>query len=61
MSADKRLLPEEQELEHKRAELEEEQNLLADRELELATARSRLIVFEQLYMEKVGQTVRGVG
>jgi hypothetical protein len=55
MSADKRLLPEEQELEHKRAELEEKQNLLADRELELATSRSRLIVFEQIYIEKVGR------
>ena len=55
MSSDKHLLPEEQELERKRVELEEKQNLLADRELELATTRSRLIAFEQIYMEKVGR------
>jgi len=55
MSIANRLLPEEQELERKRAELEEKQDLLADRELELATARSRLIAFEQIYMEKVGR------
>ena len=57
MSTDKRLLPEEQELEAKRGELEEKQSLVADRELELVTARSRLIAFEQLYMEKVGRLV----
>jgi len=55
MSSNKRLLPEEQELERKRAELEEKQDSLADRELELATTRSRLIAFEQIYMEKVGR------
>lgn len=55
MSTGKRLLPEEQELEHKRAELEEKRDLLADRELEMATTQSRLIAFEQVYMEKVGR------
>lgn len=54
MKSDKHLLPEEQELERKRGELEEKQNLLADRELELATTRSRLIAFERIYVEKVG-------
>lgn len=54
MSDSRRLLPEEQELDRKRVELEEMQSLLADRELELASIRARLIAFEQNYMEKVG-------
>lgn len=55
MKADKVLLPEEQELEHKRSELDEKQSLLADRELELATIRTKAIAFERIYMEKVGR------
>lgn len=55
MNRTKPLLPEEQELERKRAELEDKRTLLADRELELATIRSALNAFEQVYLEKVGR------
>jgi hypothetical protein len=55
MSDSKRLLPEEQELRRKLSELDAKRNLLADRELELATLRARLIAFERAYMEKVGK------
>jgi hypothetical protein len=55
MSDSTQLLPEEQELRRKLSELEERRNLLADRELELATLRARLLAFEHVYMEKVGR------
>ena len=46
--------PEEEELEHKRVELEQLQSELAESELELATLRSELIAFERRYLEVVG-------
>lgn len=46
--------PEEEELEHKRIELERLQSELAESELELATLRSELAAFERRYLEIVG-------
>ena len=46
--------PEEEELEHKRVELEQLQSELAESELELATLRSELVAFERRYLEVVG-------
>ena len=46
--------PEEEELERKRIELEQLESDVADLELELATIRSELVVFERNYMEAVG-------
>jgi hypothetical protein len=46
--------PEEEELEHKRVELEQLQSELAESELELATLRSELVAFERRYLEFVG-------
>ena len=49
--------PEEEELEHKRVELEQLQSELAESELELATLRSELVAFERRYLEVVGSRV----
>jgi hypothetical protein len=46
--------PEEEELEHKRKELERLRSELAESELELATLRSDLVSFERRYLEVVG-------
>ncbi|MGO8748104.1 MAG: hypothetical protein ACLQNE_19190 [Thermoguttaceae bacterium] len=46
--------PEEEELDHKRVELERFQSELAESELQLATLRSELVAFERRYLEVVG-------
>lgn len=46
--------PEEKELDRKRIEFENLQSQLAELELELATLRSELVVFERRYLEVVG-------
>ena len=49
-----RQMPEDRELEKKRAELREAENTLAERELELATYQAELHEFEQRYLRIVG-------
>ncbi len=55
MNEPKRLLPEERELERLRLELESRVSLLADRELDVANTKSRLAVFERLYLSELAR------
>jgi chromosome segregation ATPase len=54
MESNRRLTPEEQELEKKSAELLTLESELAQRELDLATLRAELVAFEARYLSKVG-------